>query len=263
MIVRREQAGWLFITQPAHAWLAGRLAAAWGNGDFAYPSPRSAVIMATHLHDIGWLRPDESPRLDADGHPVNFLDSTLLETIPIWRLAVRQVSELDPYAALLVSKHASTIYRRRLERGADPPELHGETRALLAEQESFQDDLRSRLAGHPIYGPASQVTPLNFAYRWLRVCDLMSLFLCASNFPLSGEITEVPGRFPDEFVIIQYDRPQPFTLTLKPCPFAETNLQFTIQTRWLPDASFHDQASFKTALEQAPWRPQTISISTG
>jgi len=262
MIVRKEQDGWLLINQPTHAWLAGRLAAAWGNADFAYPTPRAAVILATHLHDIGWLSTDESPRLGKDGTPVNFLDATLAETIPIWRLAVRQVAVLDPFAALLVSKHASKIYDRRLERGADPSESRNEIMSLLAEQESFRDELRSRLVGHVVYNPASHTAPLNYAYRWLRVCDLVSLYLCASDFPKSGEISEVPGRFPDEFVSIQYDRPAPFTLTLKPSPFSEPELQFTIQTRLLPYSSFNSQSSFKEMLEQAPWRPQTARISS-
>jgi hypothetical protein len=262
MIVRKEQNGWLLINQPTHSWLAGRLAAAWGNAEFAYPTPGAAVILATHLHDIGWLSADASPRLTEDGNPVNFLDTTLAETIPVWRLAVWQVAVLDPFAALLVSKHASKIYERRLERAADPPESRNEIKFLLAEQESFRAELRSRLVNHVVYSPASQAAPLNYAYRWLRVCDLMSLFLCASDFPKSGEISEVPGRFPDEFVSIHYDRPAPFTLTLEPSPFSEPELQFTIQTRWLPFSSFDSQASFKSVLEQAPWHPQTARISS-
>jgi hypothetical protein len=55
MITRPEGNGLLLISQPAHAWLAGKLAAAWGNGDFVRPWPFEAVILATRLHDIGWL----------------------------------------------------------------------------------------------------------------------------------------------------------------------------------------------------------------
>jgi hypothetical protein len=57
MICRPHAAGWLFISQPAHAWMAGELATAWGNAQFALPTPREAVILATRLHDIGWLKP--------------------------------------------------------------------------------------------------------------------------------------------------------------------------------------------------------------
>ena len=204
MIVRGEDGGWQLISQPAHAWLAGSLAAAWGNDVFAKPSPFEAVILATRLHDIGWLAWDASPRLGKDGRPVNFFDTTLAETIPIWRRAVRQVALIDPYAALLVSKHASTIYRRRLERAADPPELRSEVKTQLAEQAAVQESFCLRLVDHPDYGPAVGQDHLKATYRWLRACDLLSLVLCAEGMPAVGVIDAVLDTHPIEFVQITY-----------------------------------------------------------
>lgn len=89
------------------------------------------VIVATRLHDIGWAEWDAAPRLGVDGQPVNFLATTLAETIPVWRRGMRLVGVIDPVAALLVSQHATRIYERRWERGMDGAE---ELAGLLDEQ---------------------------------------------------------------------------------------------------------------------------------
>ena len=175
MIVHREGTHWRLISQMAHAWLAGELASAWGNEQFCTPVPFAAVVLATRLHDIGWLEWDAAPRLDDDHRPVNFINTTLADTIPIWRRAVRRVSLLDSYAGLLVSKHASTIYRRRRERGVDPPEAGGRLGEVEDEQKTIQAAIIHQLATHPIYGTAIDDVHLRAAYRWLRACDLISL----------------------------------------------------------------------------------------
>jgi hypothetical protein len=260
MICRPEGDGWLLISQPAHAWLAGKFAAAWGNGAFARPIPFESVIMATRLHDIGWLPWDAAPRLDEQGRPVNFLETTLDETIPIWRRAVEQLILLDPYAAILVSMHATTIYRRRLERGVDPPERRPEVEATLLEQESIQKELRAQIANHPIFGPAIQPELLETAYRWLRVCDLLSLAVCANFMPPKGSIAEVPGKTLPGFTTIRYKRLKPFELHLDPSPFSDTTMKLVIQARFLKDKVYESQAAYWTALKRSPWVSRTITI---
>jgi hypothetical protein len=260
MIVRREGRGYLLISQPAHAWLAGELAAAWGNELFARPSPRQAVVMATRLHDIGWLAWDGAPRLGEDGRPVNFLDTILAETIPVWKRAVEQVSLLDPYAGLLVSKHASTIYRRRLARGADPPGQRAAVEAQLAEQEAIQESLSRKLVDHPLYGPAVEPDRLNATYRWLRACDLLSLALCTDDIPSSGMITAIKGTEPIESIQIRYERPRPFELRLNPTPFAG-RVELEIQARRLSESTYSSQAIYLAAVEQAAWKTQAVAVS--
>lgn len=260
MIVRHDERGWLLISQAAHAWLAGRLAATWGNEGFARPAPWEAVIMATRLHDIGWLELDAAPRLGEDGRPVNFLDTTLDETIPIWRRAVRQLSLLDPYAALLVSKHASTIYRRRLERGADPPEQQAMVEAQMEEHATIQESFRLQLAEHAVYGPAVEPDRTEAAYRWLRACDLLSLALCADEMPAAGSIVAVPGTRSIEPRRISYTRQGPFKITLDPMPFPAT-LELTIQLRRLSETTYPNQAAYSAALERASWATQSVVVS--
>ncbi len=261
MIVREEEHSWTFVTQPAHAWLAGKLAAAWGNDAFISPEPFEAVILATRLHDIGWLDWDASPRLGEDGRPVNFVDTNLAETIPIWRQAVGRISLMDPYASLLVSKHASTIYHLWRQRGVDRLEEQSKLAALLAEQEATQEQYRVRLAGHPLYGPAVEADHLEMAYRWLRVCDIFSLILCSDDLPLSGVIEDVPGEGRDHRTNIAYERPAPFQLLLDPSPYKKQVFKLSVQTRFLAKNSFQDETGYRTSLNQAPWIPQTVTIT--
>jgi hypothetical protein len=261
MIVNRNGSGWTLITQPAHAWLAGELAAGWGNAKFRAPTPFQAVTQATRLHDIGWLAWDAAPRLGGDGRPVGFIGTTLAETAPIWRRAVKHVSLLDPYAAVLVSMHASTIYRRRLERGADPPEERSALEALAADQLLVQEKIRDALVDHPLYGPEVEPDKLIIAYRWLRVCDLLSLVLCSDVMAPLGAIEAYQGSDSKEIVQIHYERPRSFEVRLDPSPFVERKIELVIQTRSLRQDTFDSQAAYLAELQKAPWAPQKVMIS--
>lgn len=260
MICRPYQQGWLLITQPAHAWMAGELAAAWGSAHFPTPAPRDALIMATRLHDIGWLAWDAAPRLNDDGRPVNFLQTNLDETIPVWRIAVQRVNALNPFAALLVSMHAATIYNRRLARGADPAQRQQEIRQALAEHQQIQSALCRQLASHPLYGPACAPDQLAVSYRWLRVCDLLSLAVLAKALPDEGQIKQVPTAQGDGFTAIDYRYRSPFTLEISPWPFAGSSLQITLEARYLDQERFADLRAYHAHLANAPWQSITAII---
>ncbi len=217
--------------------------------------------MAARLHDIGWAAWDRKPRLGEDGLPVNFIGTTLEETLPIWRTAVAQVSTLDPYAALLVSMHGATIYRRRLERGTDPEEARPHVEAELVRLEMEQEAQRARLADHPVYRQAATPETAARAYHWLRVCDLLSLAICSDVLPAEGEIENIPSKDGEGFSTLQYRVPRPFGLKLSPSPFADTVIHLTIQARFLEGKSFPNQSAFDEALEKAAWAPQEVFVS--
>ncbi len=263
MIYRSVGDGWLMISQPAHAWLAGELAASWGNEGFMAPVPRPAVVLATRLHDIGWLVLDGSPRLGEAGQPVNFLDTSISDTVSIWRAAVTHVFPIDPFAALLVSMHAVTVYRQRLNRGkdsmADRPVVEAELERLAGEQEG----LRARLARHLDYSHVLAPGFTERAYRWLRICDLLSLALCSDIMPTAGKIETVPWSTQERLTSLDYQIPKPFELILDPFPFPERSLDLTIQVRVLDRISYPSQAAFQVALENAQWMTRSVSIYAG
>ena len=68
MIVRDLGDAWQVVLQTDHADLSAAFARAW-----ATPLSPSLVV-ATERHDDGWAVWEQSPRVDGDGKPVNFLE---------------------------------------------------------------------------------------------------------------------------------------------------------------------------------------------
>jgi hypothetical protein len=50
MLYREETQGRIAITQPAHAWLSGQLARAWGNECFGEVAPWEEVCLGASAH---------------------------------------------------------------------------------------------------------------------------------------------------------------------------------------------------------------------
>ncbi len=263
MICRKTKDGWLLISQPAHAWMAGALAAAWGNHRFAVPEPQEAVLLATHLHDIGWTELDAAPRLDKRGQPLQFLQTTLDETRLIWQHGVRIVELMDPFAGILVSMHAVTIYRRRLARVLASRVERTQIQRLIDAEALFQAKQQSRLGEHPTYQAFITPERLNVCYRWLRVCDLISLAALADVMPDQGAIEQVPGADWQNFEAIRYWRQEQFSLLLKPWPFDKSPLQVTVPARRLLQHHFSSPSVYAEALSQAASLPLTVTLSDG
>ena len=68
----------LVVGQPAHAWVSGQLARAWGNAAFPAPAPREPFCLAAEQHDVGWA--------DADLEPWRLFDSFPLPLCACYRL---------------------------------------------------------------------------------------------------------------------------------------------------------------------------------
>src|SRR5919199_1418725 len=63
MLVRDD----MVIGQPAHAWVSGQIARAWGNAAFPAPEPSEAVCLAAYLEDQRALQARLAAGLDAGG----------------------------------------------------------------------------------------------------------------------------------------------------------------------------------------------------
>jgi hypothetical protein len=207
---------WL-VHQPDHSRLAGYLAAHWGGANgFArpgvyapFPAPaelRQAVVQAIAEHDNGWWEWEADPPIDpADGWPLGLLDVARQrpdDSLRRWRLGVPRFAAAHPYAALLISLHASHLYadpddalRHPLFGGADRAKaLDSATepfRTFLHEQVEVQDDLLRRLNADPGWGAAVQPELLYPHLRLLQVLDAVSLFVSfGAQQPL--RIADVP-----------------------------------------------------------------------
>ena len=61
MLHRNDPDGLIVIAQPAHAWISGQLARAWGNAQFGQVAPWEEVCLAAEQHDIGMAAWETAP----------------------------------------------------------------------------------------------------------------------------------------------------------------------------------------------------------
>ena len=114
MLLRPDGDAVIAIGQPAHAWLSGQLARAWGNERFGAVEPWEEVCLAAEQHDAGMAAWERRPTLNTGtGLPRSFMELTLDEHLDIWHSAAPLVLSQSRYAALLVSMHGTALYERR------------------------------------------------------------------------------------------------------------------------------------------------------
>ena len=222
MIRRPFKQGWLLIRQPEHAVFSGALASHWGNEEFASPEPRSSLLTAAAEHDTGWEEWEHHLGLNQDGEPLNFSEMEVAQHLGIWRRSVAGMTGKDPYAALLISLHATGLYRGGLEENT-PKDRHL-VEAFLTEQRNTQDRIRQTLWTDPVYGPSVQETTLMHNSRLLHVWDWISLLLCCGE-PEAQVIGAAPGGSVEHRIDLSLQPRNELTLAIKPYPFGESPLE--------------------------------------
>lgn len=218
MLLRKHSEGVIAIPQPSHAWLAGQLARAWGNRNFAAPVPNEEVCLAAALHDIGWLHWERRPSLDAGtGLPQEFFRLPPKRHIALWRQGVRRAWAFGRYPALLVSLHAQTIYERHFDFGKALPEDAAAVRAFLSGQRRFQTEMAVLLRQDPATSRDAAPATIEFNRLLIAVLDKMSLDICFGVKDVTA-ITDVPKTY-DERVELCLSPDAGGTLVLDPWPF--------------------------------------------
>lgn len=169
---------------------------------------------------------------------------------------------MDPYAGLLVGMHARTIYRRRLERSADPPDSQEEVRARIENLEQRQTTVRAELHDHPSYSEKVAVAELEANYRILRACDLFSLAVCTENFP-SGVTEQVPKRHDGDHVPLGYSLFSEGDLQISPYPFTDSPIKLSLSARKVVPSTFGDTEEFWAALQTSEWVSLEFEFTRG
>jgi hypothetical protein len=174
MLHREDAEGLIVISQPAHAWLSGQLARAWGNENF--PAPSEETCMAAELHDIGFLQWEQLPTLNpATGLPHTFMDLPAQTHLDIWTAGIQQMMRFGRYAALLVSLHFAGLARKHM---CDEPATAELTRKFLDAQGEIQTTLSTSLRNDYYYGPVSSDETFRCNQELVSLWDWMSLLLC-------------------------------------------------------------------------------------
>jgi hypothetical protein len=206
VIVRDLGDAWQVVMQPDHADLSAAFARAWAR------SLSPSLVIATERHDDGWAVWEQSPRVDGDGKPVNFLEVDVRAHLAFYRAGIAAITEEDPDAGLLVSMHGAGIYRQRygLDQAlglARAAEVQDEVEAFVSEQEAkFGGDPKGRWED----------------YERLQLFDRLSLYFCMRD----GEEAELQGY--------RIEPVAPWHVRLSPYPFADGAGGFSLLRRVIP-----------------------------
>jgi Protein of unknown function (DUF3891) len=235
MLLRREGDSVVAIGQPAHAWLSGQLARAWGNERFGVVEPWEEVCLAAEQHDIGMAAWEGAPTLNPEtGLPRSFMELELDVHLQIWSQAARLVVPQCRYAALLVSMHGTALYERRDLARLEPAAVE-RVQAFLADQRALQEELVASLGADRALVGRNQ----RLVWTW----DSLSLGLLLDWSPF--ELKAVPTADGEVDVAVRRD-------TLEPWPFAAPQVSLRCEGRRLT-GTFADEAAMREALAAAPW----------
>jgi hypothetical protein len=254
MIVREEPDGSLvLINQTDHAKISGLFAAHWGNGEFARPHPYEPVVRAAIFHDAGWYRYETGPRYDvATGKTPSFIQVPLdAPQIAAFQWSIDWLTEIDPYAGLLINKHRTGLWRGRYGAITHPGmfnarNLNPLVETFIAENEARQKEQERAVDGNEFW----------INYQLLQLWDLLSLYVCVKP-PYDEYIEPVPTGYRDAAGVRVTLKPLTGgKVVIDPYPFDLPSLAIDVPHRRLLTTKFPDEAAFRAAYYQA--LPQTM-----
>jgi len=166
----------LLFGQHEHALIAGEFALRWREG----PRPLESTVYAIANHDLAWREPDREVLWNEEkDRPYSFVDYPLHLKLAAQRRGVDSVEDHDPYAGCLCSMH----YARFLLDSERPEEV--EFREGEMERQSR---IKERMSER-------ELENLERNFRFLRVCDGLSLFLCLNEPGGEDRPPPYPGGF--------------------------------------------------------------------
>lgn len=248
MLIRSEGEAVVCIGQPAHAWVSGQLARAWGNSRFGALEPREEVCLGAEQHDIGMADFDREPRLHpASGRPRSFMEMDLDTHLALWSAAPRRLLAQSRYAALLVSLHGHALYARR-DLGDEPADRAAAIRAYLEDERARQAELLAALRADPVTAPWAEETLVHRNQRLVWTWDSLSLALLLDWAPFT--LAAVPSA--DGPVDVALSAVAPRRFTLDPWPLAGPEVRVRTEGRRL-QGRWEDEGALKAAFAAAPW----------
>jgi hypothetical protein len=249
LIVRYEADGTVvMITQNDHAQLSGLFAAHWGNAKFETPRPYNSLVRAAMCHDRGWIRYETGPELYENGKTPNYRevknDTPQLEAFE-W--AGDWLSNIDPYAGLMIAKHRSGLWQGRYGVITFPPAVQRGTLPPAIKDFIARSEAKQKVA-------AERFDAREFAvnYHLLQIWDIISLYICQNEKLAPDKIDPVPTSYSGAGIEMTLTPMGNNTVALDPYPFDKPSLTASMIQRRLMQSTFKDTTElqeiyFKTA----------------
>ncbi len=250
MMYREGAGGRIAIGQPAHAWVCGQMARAWGNARFGAVTPWEEVCLAAEQHDVGMARWDLQPTRNPDtGLPHSFLEMPLEVHLDLWTAGPPRLESQSRYAALLVSMHGRRLYERRDLSQASDTDAEA-IRAFIETRRAFEERLLAGLRDDPLTAPHATPEAVARNSQLIWIWDYVSLAVCLDWAPSTAKRVPTAGGETD--IELQ---PIETGLTLDPWPFKAPALSVRCEGRRLthPDQAFVD----------APWETVQLELRPG
>jgi hypothetical protein len=165
-----------YVTQPDHACISGKLAAALDSGKV--PNVGEAIVRAISLHDVGWMPFDGdvnspcAPVWHESGVPVSFANTGPERFLRAWMGSIQASQSTGALGGLIVSAHFVRIGHPYLERGAGTAEQRAQVEQFVQREKAREERLLPQ-AGLPPEQVEALIAVVQF-------CDLASLYFCAN-----------------------------------------------------------------------------------
>ncbi len=246
MIVAPAGGQWLVTTQNDHAHFAGELLSLWHSGGMPEHPRRRELLFAAREHDNGWRELDSAPMCNpASGRPVDFTSVSRETRWRVWHRGTLRYVEREPYATLLILRHALHLHRAH---HSDPEwsDILAQWRELEAELMALTGASRRQVADD---------------YRWIELSDLLSLAACNRWYSVDPRPLEAHG-FRAEVRPAGDDDLLADDLLVDPFPLAGATT-FRVACRLIPDRRYAGDADLGTELAIARWRDYAVRVVPG
>jgi hypothetical protein len=264
--------GWLLVTHPDHARLAGAFAEHWGNDRFLPPEPRVHVLQGIARHDDGWTARDAAPQITRQGKPSAFSvelvgkysafeEIDLADYLAVRDRAVRLIAAEDAYAAVLISMHTYSLLTDHADRSTIAPDQLPLLDEFLRQQKELQASLIREIAANPQFTKeqASESAILDH-FRLLQATDNLSLLTCVDFRAPANLLHPLPlGDGGHSRVQVRTVAPRHFALD--PYPFAEPSLTFQFPARRVKGKLFATAADLQKQFNGAPVEILSVTVS--
>ena len=238
MIVTPVDGGLRVVTQNDHAHLAAAILALWHADGLPQHPRRRELLFAAREHDNGWRETDSAPFCDTEtGRPHDFLSLPHDERRRIWHRGPARYVEREPWAAVLITRHAQHLHRT----------YQGDEswRTLFAEWDERVDKLCEELS----YGPDE----VEADYRWIDLSDTLSLAVCAGWGVVTPMSLECRGYRVEPLAgVDKINEISVNEIRVEPFPLAGATT-FEVACRTIPDRRYRSAVDLGTELASARW----------
>jgi hypothetical protein len=270
MIRIETKKGWTLVEHPAHARLAGRFAARWGNDEFPVPEPRGDILEAVTRHDDAWGERDRVPFLTRQGRPSAFSQELvgkysafeeidLADYLGVRGRAAEVVAADNPFAAVIISMHTVDLLTTHADLsglGDADRELH---RVFIEDQRQRQAGRIRALSASPRSAPFASPGGMRRAFEFLQACDSLSLVVC-SRYPRPIPLRHLHPRKDGTLAAIECTPLGNDTYRLSPSPLDAEEVVFELPCRHVPGREFADQDAFRAAYAATPVSSLAVTL---